>query len=50
MTTSVMERIKDIVIMKAVGAKKFSIFYLFLIESGLLGMVGELLEFIWNSN
>lgn len=40
MTTSVMERKKEIGIMKAVGAKNSQIFYQFLIESGLLGMVG----------
>lgn len=40
MTTSVMERRKEIGIMKAVGAKNSQIFYQFLIESGLLGMVG----------
>ncbi|MBS3084235.1 ABC transporter permease [Candidatus Pacearchaeota archaeon] len=40
MTTSVLERTKEIGIMKAIGAKNSDIFYLFLIESGLLGLVG----------
>jgi len=43
MFTSVMERNKEIGIMKAVGAKNRDILYLFLIESGLLGLVGGLL-------
>lgn len=43
MTTSVTERKKDIGIMKAVGAKNSHIFTIFLIESGLLGLVGGLL-------
>lgn len=40
MFTSVMERTRDIGIMKAVGAKNKDILSLFLIESGLLGMTG----------
>jgi len=40
MYTSVLERHKEIGIMKAVGAKNSDIFKLFLIESGLLGLVG----------
>ncbi len=40
MATSVMERKKEIGIMKAVGAKNSQIFMEFLIESGLLGLVG----------
>ncbi|MBN1175072.1 ABC transporter permease [Candidatus Woesearchaeota archaeon] len=43
MFTSVMERNKEIGIMKAVGAKNSDILYLFLIESGLLGLVGGLI-------
>lgn len=43
MFTSVMERNKEIGIMKAVGAKNRDIIYLFLIESGLLGLVGGLI-------
>lgn len=40
MTTSVMERRKEIGIMKAIGAKNSQIFMQFLIESGLLGLAG----------
>lgn len=43
MYTAVLERTKEIGIMKAVGAKNKDIFYLFLIESGLLGLVGGLI-------
>ncbi len=40
MYTSVLERTRDIGIMKAIGAKNRTIFTLFFIESGLLGLVG----------
>jgi len=40
MYTSVLERTKEIGIMKAVGAKNQDIFLIFLIESGLLGLAG----------
>ena len=40
MYTSVLERTKEIGIMKAVGAKNKDILMIFLIESGLLGIVG----------
>lgn len=40
MFTSVLERTGQIGVMKAIGAKNSDIFWLFLIESGLLGMVG----------
>ncbi|MCX6749575.1 MAG: ABC transporter permease [Candidatus Pacearchaeota archaeon] len=40
MYTSVLERTREIGIMKAVGAKNQDIFLIFLIESGLLGLVG----------
>ena len=40
MTTSVLERRREIGIMKAVGAKNSQIFAQFFIESGLLGLVG----------
>lgn len=40
MYTSVIERTKEIGIMKAIGAKNEHILILFLIESGLLGIVG----------
>ena len=40
MYTSVVERTKEIGIMKAIGARNKDILYIFLIESGLLGLVG----------
>lgn len=40
MYTSVLERTKDIGIMKAIGAKNEHIMFLFLFESGLLGFIG----------
>tara|TARA_Y100000310_G_scaffold220993_1_gene222551 strand:+ start:1072 stop:2280 length:1209 start_codon:yes stop_codon:yes gene_type:complete len=40
MYTSVLERTKDIGVMKAVGAKNSDIFKVFVIESGFLGLVG----------
>lgn len=40
MTTSVLERRREIGIMKAVGAKNSQIFFQFFTESGLLGLVG----------
>jgi putative ABC transport system permease protein len=40
MMTSVMERTKEIGIMKAIGAKNSDIFFQFFIEAGLLGFVG----------
>jgi putative ABC transport system permease protein len=40
MYTSVLERTRDIGIMKAIGARNSDIMKLFLIESGLLGLVG----------
>ncbi len=43
MTTSVLERKKEIGIMKAVGAKNSDIFYLFLFEAGLLGLIGGII-------
>lgn len=43
MYTSVLERTKQIGIMKSIGAKRSDIFTIFLIESGLLGMVGGIL-------
>jgi len=47
MTTSVLERKKEIGIMKAVGARNVDIFYQFFIESGLLGLVGGLVGVIF---
>lgn len=43
MTTSVVERKREIGIMKAIGAKNSDIFYLFFIEAGLLGFIGGLI-------
>ena len=40
MYTSILERTKEIGVMKAVGAKNSDILWIFLIESGLLGLVG----------
>ncbi len=40
MYTSVLERTKEIGVMKAIGAKNSDILYIFVIESGLLGLVG----------
>ncbi len=40
MTTSVIERKREIGIMKAIGARNSDIFYQFLFEAGLLGLVG----------
>ena len=41
MYTSILERTKEIGVMKAVGAKNSDILWIFLIESGLLGLVGS---------
>ncbi len=38
--TSVLERTKEIGVMKAIGAKNKDVLYIFLIESGILGLVG----------
>lgn len=46
MYTSVLERTKEIGIMKAVGAKNSDILYIFLIESGCLGLVGGIIGII----
>jgi putative ABC transport system permease protein len=43
MFTSVLERTKEIGIMKSIGARNSSIFSLFFIESGLIGSVGGIL-------
>ena len=42
MYTNVLERTKDIGIMKAIGARNSDILQIFLIESGLIGLVGGL--------
>jgi putative ABC transport system permease protein len=46
MFTAVIERTKEIGIMKSIGAKNSDIFWLFFIESGLLGMVGGIVGII----
>ena len=46
MYTSVLERTKEIGIMKSIGARNSSIFYLFLVESGLLGLAGGIIGII----
>lgn len=43
MYTSVLERTKEIGIMKAIGAKNSHIFTIFFLESGLLGFIGGLI-------
>ena len=43
MYTSVIERTKQIGIMKSIGAQKNDIFIIFLIESGFLGLAGGML-------
>jgi len=40
MTTSVLERRKEIGIMKAIGARNIDIFGMFFVESGLMGLIG----------
>ncbi|MFW6233502.1 MAG: ABC transporter permease [Nanoarchaeota archaeon] len=47
MTTSVLERKKEIGIMKAIGATNNQIFFQFLIESGLMGLIGSLIGVIF---
>ncbi len=49
MTTSVLERRRDIGIMKAVGAKNSQIFLQFFIESGMLGLVGGILGVVFGT-
>jgi len=43
MYTSVLERTKEIGTMKAIGARNSDILYIFIIESGLLGLVGGII-------
>ncbi len=49
MFTSVLERNKEIGIMKAIGARNRDVLLIFLIESGLLGLVGGLIGVIIGS-
>ncbi len=49
MTTSVLERRKEIGIMKAIGAKNFQIFIQFFSESGMLGFMGGLIGVIFGT-
>ena len=46
MYTAVMERTKEIGIMKSIGARNSDIFKLFFIESGILGMAGGIIGII----
>ncbi len=43
MYTSVIERTKEIGVMKAIGAQNKDIMMIFLIESGLLGLIGAVI-------
>jgi len=47
--TSVLERTKDIGIMKAIGARNADILQIFLMESGLIGLVGGVLGTIFGT-
>ena len=47
MTTSVLERKKEIGIMKAIGARNSQIFFQFFVESGLLGLIGGIIGVIF---
>ncbi|MEM4330398.1 MAG: ABC transporter permease [Candidatus Pacearchaeota archaeon] len=47
MNTSVLERKKDIGIMKAIGAKNSQIFLQFFLESGLIGLIGGIVGIIF---
>ncbi|MGV8142490.1 MAG: ABC transporter permease [Candidatus Pacearchaeota archaeon] len=49
MTTSVLERVKEIGVMKAIGAKNKDIFYQFFIEAGFLGLVGGIIGIIFGT-
>ncbi len=46
MYTSVLERTKEIGIMKSIGAKNSDVLFLFIIESGILGLVGGIFGII----
>jgi len=49
MTTSVLERKKEIGIMKAIGARNSQIFFQFFVESGLLGLIGGIIGVIFGT-
>ncbi|MEM4397213.1 MAG: ABC transporter permease [Candidatus Woesearchaeota archaeon] len=49
MYTAVLERTREIGIMKSIGARNSTIFFLFFIESGFLGMVGGLIGVLLGS-
>ncbi|RME77973.1 ABC transporter permease [Candidatus Woesearchaeota archaeon] len=49
MYTAVLERTKEIGTMKAIGAKNRDILFLFLIEAGLLGIIGGLLAALFSA-
>jgi len=49
MTTSVLERRKEIGIMKAIGAKNGQVFMQFFFESGMLGFIGGLIGVIFGT-
>lgn len=49
MMTSILERKKEIGVMKAIGARNEQIFYQFLIEAGLLGLAGGIIGIIIGS-
>jgi len=49
MTTSVLERRKEIGIMKAIGARNRQVFFQFFVESGLLGLIGGLVGVIFGT-
>ena len=49
MTTSVLERRKEIGIMKSIGATNEQIFFQFLVESGLLGLVGGIVGVVFGT-
>ena len=49
MFTSVLEKTKEIGIMKAIGAKNFDIMFIFLLNSGLVGLVGGLIGIMLGS-
>jgi putative ABC transport system permease protein len=49
MTTSVLERKKEIGIMKSIGARNEHIFMQFFIEAGLLGLIGGLVGAVFGT-